>query len=149
MTLHAKKRYDLIVEKKIASCAEIEGSEDLSNSDDKSALNRFHYLRQDIWPNYAGDAFLGLVDNYINVDDNEWKTVSDVLGCTPFPEEHTAHNNLIKIREVIGKYGLTEEDTLSCTQDTSGSSLNVFDDVEHVVKLPCFAHLLNWVLSMA
>jgi len=77
----------------------------------------------------------------------EWKIVSDVLGCTPFPEDHTARNNLGKIREVIAKYGLSEKDCLACTQDTTGSSFNVFDDVEFVAQLPCFAHLLNLVLK--
>lgn len=54
-----------------------------------------------------------------------------------------------KIREVIAKYGLTEKDYLVCTQDTTASSLNVFDDVEFVAQLPCFAHLLNLVLKHA
>ena len=147
MTLHAKKRYDVIVETKVAFFAAITKTEESSNSDDSDALNRFHSLMQDIWSNDAGDAFLGLVDTYMDIADEKWKIVSDVLGCTPFPEDHTARNNLSKIRDVIAKYGLTERDYLACTQDTTASSLNVFDDVDYVAQLPCFAHLLNLVLK--
>ena len=147
MTLHAKKRHNTIIEKKSASFAAIKKSEERSNSTDNDALNRFHSLMQDIWSNAAGDAFLGLVDTFMDVADEEWKIVSDVLGCTPFPEDHTARNNLGKIREVIAKYGLSEKDCLACTQDTTSSSFNVFNDVDFVAQLPCFAHLLNLVLK--
>ena len=48
MTLHAKNRYDTIIERKKESFAAIDKTEESSNSVDSDALNRFHSLMQDI-----------------------------------------------------------------------------------------------------
>ena len=74
-----KNATTLLSKNKVASFAAITKTEESSNSDDSDALNRFHSLMQDIWSNDAGDAFLGLVDTYMDIADEKWKIVSDVL----------------------------------------------------------------------
>ena len=71
---------------------------------------------------------------------NGWKLTNFLLGCVEMPPPHTAANVFAKVNEICSLWGLPVTIFLAATQDTTGSSLNVFESVETAEQLPCFSH---------
>ena len=62
------------------------------------------------------------------------------------PHPHTATNNLERIsRTIFNNFGLSFADITNATQDTTGNSLNVFDEVDIVTQIGCFGHIYRLI----
>jgi len=80
-----------------------------------------------------------------------WKMTNFLLGCVEMPPPHSAANVFMKVKQICSFWDLPLSIFLAATQDTTGSSLNVFESVESTEQLPCFSHTnqlcMKWSVS--
>ena len=100
-------------------------------------------VAHDLFTSANGDVpMLSLNIHYIDRKSPDgWKSTNFLLGCVEMPPPHSAANVFAKVNEICSLWGLPVTIFLAATQDTTGSSLNVFESIEATEQLPCFSHI--------
>jgi hypothetical protein len=110
---------------------------------DPYGLQRLLSCQQDGWGTRDGKSHhLGFCLDFIEITDGVWSKANYPLCAEPFVEDSTAVNNMELINTVLQKFGIGTHNLTSCTQDTTPSSFNTFDEVDNVSQLMCLAHVL-------
>ncbi len=124
------------------------GTRSDTSDDDVHLKERVFSIQHDGWSNEAQDSFLGISLSFVDTTDELFKIKVLSLGCHPHDAmSHTSESNSKNCQEVLDIYNIKFHHLAFATQDTTGSSINTFDDVSVVGQIPCFAHLCNLFLK--
>ena len=101
------------------------------------------HVQQDLWSSSCMDSYLGVTLTKIN-DNGEFDSLP--LACVPLTCNHSARVVFSACENVMNEMGASITDFGSATQDTTGSSINVFRGTGLII-VKCFAHLTNRMLE--
>jgi hypothetical protein len=118
----------------------------VEDDDDPCKLKRIYGLGHDIWSNRNGESFTTFTLSKIDTSFRPW-TVKKEKFLAPHNLDHTSENNLEVITEIMTELGISTNSLISATQDTTGYSINIFNEVPHVGQLLCCSHV-NELVSM-
>ena len=115
---------------------------------DPCGLQRTLSCQQDGWGTRDGKSHhLGFCLDFIDIVNGVWTKVNYPLCAEPFEKDATAANNMELIEEVLVKFGIGAHNLTSCTQDSTPSSFNTFDNIDSVAQLMCMAHVLALLIK--
>jgi hypothetical protein len=113
---------------------------------DLSGVKRVFGVQHDGWSTrFSALKFLGICLDFIDVAANPWIKRNVTICCEPFEGAATAESALENITLSLARFGIFDYHLTSATQDTTGSSFNVFNNVDNVAQLRCMAHVLALV----
>jgi hypothetical protein len=100
----------------------------------------------DMWTSKNNESYQGMTIHYIN---KGWTLVKFLIGCMPFPENHTGDNIAQKMNQIIDKLPLGFQTTTTCVTDQGANVVKGVEKSNIDNHLSCVDHILHLVVQGA
>ncbi|XP_050547873.1 zinc finger BED domain-containing protein 4-like [Daktulosphaira vitifoliae] len=101
-------------------------------------------LTTDGWTSRNNQSFIAVTAHFLNPE-NDSELSAYLLGCTSFPESHTADNLALFLKNTVSEWGLNDRVTAVVTDNASNMKLAI--DKCDWRRISCFAHSVNLVVQ--
>ena len=100
----------------------------------------------DLWTSKNNESYQGMTIHYIN---KGWTLVKFLIGCMPFPENHTGDNIAQKMNQILDKLPLGMQTATTCVTDQGANVVKGVEKSNIENHFSCVDHLLHLVVQGA